>query len=116
MSAEPVGDIDVPTPEQLQDQITRDLTDEFGERIVPACESSPDLWFSTMGRRRQRDAPDYDDMEPEDFCARCPAQKSCGAYAIIAAEQLGIWGGRTGLGRGSWETRYQRWLAWTSEP
>lgn len=85
-----------PTLFQLELAISRALTDEYGDRVPPICESAPFLWFPNVG-----DPGD----SAKDACMRCPAQRECLMYAAIAGEDRGIWGGVAHPGRGSMDRR-----------
>lgn len=50
----------------------------------------PDAWFATT--------PRLVELAVEE-CAGCPAVDACRAYAIVADEREGVWGGTTALER-----------------
>lgn len=119
MSAEPIAVDDEPVVdpvpedwaamiEEAHKAIDRALTDEDGYRIPPVCEQAPDLWF--LDRKTD------EDFNPKAACVGCPALKECGAFAIIAGMDFGVWGGQYGLGRGGIAVRRARLLTWTAEP
>ncbi len=51
----------------------------------PPCASDAELWHS-------RDPSDI--KAACDACLSCPAYDSCGAYATVAREVVGVWAGR----------------------
>ncbi|WNB84529.1 WhiB family transcriptional regulator [Cellulomonas sp. ATA003] len=59
------------------------LSRVLAEQREPApCEAAPEAWFTPLLVEDARAG-----------CARCPAVAECLAYALVADERTGVWGG-----------------------
>lgn len=59
------------------------------------CKSAPDLFFSD-----DHEGGQYKQLDRlRAMCAECPLTALCAEYAIVAREDLGIWGGLTATER-----------------
>ena len=52
---------------------------------TPVCAAQPDQWSADAGAAARRDAAEA--------CSYCPARRPCAAFADVADERFGVWGG-----------------------
>jgi hypothetical protein len=51
-----------------------------------ACQVEPELWWSVR---------EVDQVAAAEACGWCPVVELCQAYATVAGERFGVWGGTT---------------------
>jgi WhiB family redox-sensing transcriptional regulator len=57
------------------------------------CQEAPDLF--DLDEINKNGELDYQIRSCKMLCQKCPVQRECAEYAIVAKEQYGIWGGTT---------------------
>lgn len=63
----------------------------ISERGEPTCaQTDPEAFYPNWGQ-----SSSHETREAKQICKRCPVQPECLAYALVAKEQFGIWGGMT---------------------
>jgi hypothetical protein len=86
-AVQPALPLNVPAmPATVRDELRAEIAPGWGQQA--ACASrcfDPDWWFASADDELQTVA--------RDVCGTCPVRRSCLAYALVANEPHGIWGG-----------------------
>lgn len=71
------------------------LAEAIDKHGDPICKTTdPDMWFPDIGEQSGKGV-----RIAKEYCRQCPVQQECLAYALIANEQYGIWGGYDAMQR-----------------